>query len=381
MFIKQHCNKLLGYVKPILHRAVKKYATNNKYIGDLSLTNHYLVLLKKLGLTFCALAPAFTLAQAPDPAFLLQLSHSVAKVHVYNEHNQLGVGSSVVVAKNQVATNCHVIANANGIAINKLGNSYAPIGLKADWKHDLCILVFERLPLKPLALKHLNQQNSVETPIIAIGFSGSSPRPTRSYGHIKAFIPLDNSYLLQTSSGFTLGASGGALINYQGELLGLTTFKSPGRHGHYFSLSVDWISALLNDDVLSQTTEAEPPFWDTPVQQRPLFMQAVTHFQTKDWPALKAVAAEWHDHAPNIAEAWYYLGAAYAGLTNEEAAIYAFEQALKIAPNHSRSLFALGKLVYTHGDTMRFKKIGKQLERLNPSLAERYYHQQTQPKT
>lgn len=340
---------------------------------------HYCVHFKKPLLAFCMISSIHALAQAPDPAFLLQLSHSVAKVHVYNQNNQLGVGSSVVVAKNQVATNCHVIANANGIAINKLGNSYAPIGLKADWEHDLCILVFERLPLKPLALKHLNQQDSYETPIIAIGFSGSSPRPTRSYGHIKAYIPLDNSYLLQTSSGFSLGASGGALINYQGELLGLTTFKSPGRHGHYFSLSVDWIHTLLNSEIRSQTTEAIAPFWDTPLLQRPLFMQAISNFQTKDWPALKSVATQWHNQIPNTPEPWYYLGAAYAGLHNKEKAIKAFEQALSIAPNHSRSLFALGKLIYSRGDQIRFKQIGKQLESLNQSLAEQYYQQSDQP--
>lgn len=335
--------------------------------------NHYFIQLGKRVLAFCVILPMHTLAQPPDPAFLLKLSHSVAKVHVYNKDNQLGVGSSVVVAKNQVATNCHVIANANGIAINKLGNSYAPIGLKADWEHDLCILVFERLPLTPLTLKHLDQQDSYETPIIAIGFSGSSPRPTRSYGHIKAYIPLDNSYLLQTSSGFTLGASGGALINYQGELLGLTTFKSPGKHGYYFSLSADWIRALLNSDIRSQTTEAIAPFWDTPVLQRPLFMQAVSNFQTKDWPALKNVATQWHDQVPDTPEPWYYLGSAHLGLHNDKKAIKAFEQALSIAPNHSRSLFALGKLVYAQGDQVRFKQIGKQLESLNPILAERYY--------
>ncbi len=349
-------------------------------IGDLSLTNHCIALLKKLTIAFCILTPALSLAQTPDPAFLLQLSHSVALVHVYNKSNQLGSGSGVVVAKNQVATNCHVIANANGIAINKFGNSYAPIGLKADWRHDLCILVFERLPLKPFALKHLNQQDSLETPIIAIGYA-NSPRPRRSYGHIKAFIPLDNSYLLQTSSGFTLGASGGALINYQGELLGLTTFKSPGKHEHYFCLSVDWVRELLSSETLSQTNSATPPFWDTPVQQRPLFMQAVTHFIAENWTALKTVATRWHDQAPDIAEAWYYLGAAYAGLNSEQEAIKAFEQALNIAPNHSRSLFALGKLVYAHGDEIRFKKIGKQLESLNSSLADSYYRQLTPPKT
>lgn len=314
-------------------------------------------------------------AQAPNPAFLLQLSHSIAKVHIYNQTNQLGVGSSVVVAKNQVATNCHVVANARGIAINKLGNSYAPISMKADWEHDLCILIFERLPLKPLALGHLDTLNDYELPIISVGFSGSSPRPTRSYGHIKAMIPYDNSHVIESSSGFSLGASGGALINYKGELLGITTFKSPGKHGHYFSLPVHWIEQLLHSDKLVEPTDARTPFWDAPTNKRPTFMQAVSHMESQNWLSLKKTAINWTKSMPNNPEAWFYLGTAEQGLNHLNAATAAFKAALNIAPKHTRSLYSLGVIAYINRQNEDAKRIGGQLESINPTLAEQYFQQ------
>ncbi len=42
-----------------------------------------------------------------------------------------------------------------------------------------------------------------------------------------------------------LGASGGGIFNYQGELLGITTFKTPGRSAFYYSMPVEIIEEML----------------------------------------------------------------------------------------------------------------------------------------
>lgn len=311
----------------------------------------------------------FSNANPPDLAFLLRISHSVAKVHAFNADNQLGVGSSVVIAKNQVATNCHVIANARGIAINKLGKSYAPIAIKADWQHDLCILEFKHLPLDPLKLGTIDPQD-YEKPIIAIGFSGSSPRPTRSFGYIKAFIPFDHQHLLQTSSGFSMGASGGALVNYEGELLGITTFKSPGKHGQYYSLPVDWIKALQMTTVSAKPSDASTPFWDVPPAQRPFFMQTVTPNNNKDWTALRSIAKMWAKQEPDNPEAWFYLAEALKGLQQLSPAKLAYEKALSYAPKHSRSLMGLSEIAIAQKNEMNNKQYMKVLQEINPALAE-----------
>ncbi len=314
------------------------------------------------------------LAQLPKPEFLLQLSHSVPKVHVENAQGQLGVGSSVVVAKNHVATNCHVVANARGVAINKIGKSFAPIAMKADWHHDLCILIFDDLPLKPFPLANINDLD-YEDPIIAIGFSGNSAKPTESFGAIKALIPFDDSVLIRTSSGFRMGASGGALLDYDGKLLGITTFKSPGRNGFYYSLPVTWIKSLLASPTLVKTTDAKKPFWDAIESSRPYFMQAVIPFQNKNWVVLNKVAQSWVIEEPKNPEAWFYLGQAKKGMNEIQESKKHLQHVIMLAPNHTSAIHALGKIAILESDLEEAERLGLRLKKINADYAEYYFEE------
>jgi tetratricopeptide (TPR) repeat protein len=313
----------------------------------------------------------FSYAQAPKPEFVLALSNSVAKVNIEDKNGQLGVGSGVVVAVNHVATNCHVIANARGIAVNKLGNSYAPIALKADWHHDLCILKFDDLPLKPFEFGE-SAKLQYEQHILALGFSGNSPRPVESFGTVKALIPLDDGLLIRTTAGFRMGASGGALLDYQGKLVGFTTFKSPGRQGNYYSLPVEWVSKLLDQPDISLTTQTEHPFWDVAEKDRPFFMQAVQPTQTQAWSTLEIISKAWVNVEKDNPEAWLSLGMAQEGLLDLEKAKNSFNKVLALAPKHSSAFYQLGVIAMAQNDVLEANKIGKNLEAIDPDFAEDY---------
>ena len=84
-----------------------------------------------------------------------QLKASVVKVHVATKSGGHGVGTGVVVGKDLVATNCHVLANSRGVKIAKFGDSFIPEAMKADWKHDICIMRFKYLDLTPVVLEIL----------------------------------------------------------------------------------------------------------------------------------------------------------------------------------------------------------------------------------
>ena len=73
---------------------------------------------------------------------LLELNNSIVLVNVDFPDGSSGSGTGVVVSKEYVATDCHVIANTLGANISKYDNAYKPIAFKADWKHDLCLLKF-----------------------------------------------------------------------------------------------------------------------------------------------------------------------------------------------------------------------------------------------
>ena len=137
----------------------------------------------------------------PSDEATFAVSPSVVKVHVIDAKGNHGVGSGIVVADNQVATNCHVVANAQGVQIGKLGEAFSPVSMKADWRHDLCILQFKFLDVKPITLgdtKKLTYKQSV----FSKSFGGNAVKPIISFGQIKALYSLDNENIIQSSAGF-----------------------------------------------------------------------------------------------------------------------------------------------------------------------------------
>ena len=174
------------------------------------------------------------------------LNPSIVKVHTANKQGNHGVGSGVVVAKDHVVTNCHVIADAKGIHVTKYGVSYPPYALLADWKHDLCILKFEYLKLKPVNLGG-NDKLQYETEVFGKNYGGNTVKPHTSVGAVKGIFDLNGYKIIQSSAWFSMGASGGGLFNDKGELIGITTFKTPGL-GSFYSVPVEVIKKLLADN-------------------------------------------------------------------------------------------------------------------------------------
>ncbi|MFM8491721.1 MAG: serine protease, partial [Candidatus Methylopumilus sp.] len=71
-------------------------------------------------LTFLFILFSQIVFATPSDEATFAVSPSVVKVHVIDSKGNHGVGSGIVVADNQVATNCHVVANARGVQIGKL---------------------------------------------------------------------------------------------------------------------------------------------------------------------------------------------------------------------------------------------------------------------
>ncbi len=285
----------------------------------------------------------YSLAE-PHPDLAYRLKASVAKVHVSTKTGGHGVGTGVVVGKDLVATNCHVLANATGVTITKFGDSFAPVGLKADWKHDLCILRFEFLDLAPVELgdsEHLKYEQAM----FSIGFPGGPPKPQTTYGKIKALYPLDDSQIVRTDASFVMGASGSPVFDNDGKLIAISTFKSPGRGAYFYNVPVKWVKALIDAPASTEITSmqtTDSPFWDALEENRPYFMRVVLPYQNAKWDELNTVAQAWVKADPNSAEAQYYYGVAQDKLGQPMLAKQALAKALALHPQHPASLFALG---------------------------------------
>lgn len=269
-----------------------------------------------------------------------KLKASVVKVHVGTKKGGHGVGTGVAISPDLIATNCHILANSAGVSITRYGNSLTPVALKADWKHDLCILRFQYAEFTPVELGD-SEHLQYEQDIFSIGFPGGPPKPQYTEGKIKALYPLDDSHIIRTDASFVMGASGSPVFGSDGKLLAISTFKSPGKHAYYYNIPVKWIKALLNEpDITSMETDILP-FWDASEEQRPFFMRVVQPFKNEKWDELQQIAQLWLEKEPNSAEAFYYAGVAEEKMNHLKVAKQYFEQALVLHPRHPATITAL----------------------------------------
>ena len=293
---------------------------------------------------------------APNNELAYQLKASVVKVHTATKSGGHGVGTGVVVGKDLIATNCHILANTNGVKITKFGDSFVPDAIKADWKHDLCILRFQFLELKPVELGD-SEHLQYEQEMFSIGFPGGPPKPQTTYGKIKALYPLDDSVIVRTDASFVMGASGSPVFDNDGKLIAISTFKSPGHNAYYYNVPVKWVKALLaGPDVTSLSTDIAP-FWDAIEESRPYFMRVVLPYQNEKWDELSQIANAWVSKEPQSAEAHYYLGVANDKLGNTQAAKAEFATALKLHPQHAATLFALGLMANKEGNQAELERL------------------------
>lgn len=312
---------------------------------------------------FCQSAMAL-----PPDGMVYRLKSSVVKIRVVLPNGHYGVGSGVVVAKDQVVTNCHVIANAQAINVIKFGESYRAESIKADWQHDLCIVRFDGLNTEVATLGS-SKQLQYEQPVFTISFPNNSPKPLATYGFVKAMYPMDSSVVIRTTNDFRLGASGGPMFNDDGELVGIITLKSPGRNAFYYNMPVEWVKSLLSQPELAIPAKGDLPFWDAPEEKRPFFMRVIQPYQTEDWPSLKKIATEWMLQEPQANEALFYLGIAEYNLKEIKPAQSHLQQVYAHNPRHTNALLYLGLIAAENGNKDEAIKTASMLDTLDKEAA------------
>jgi len=305
----------------------------------------------------------------PSPELVYNLKGTIVKIHTVTSTGGQGSGSGFVAAENLVATNCHVLSNAIGVNIAARGETYTPVGIRADWQHDVCILRFEYLTLKPATFSD-NENLTYETSTFSVGFPGGAAKPLTTIGKIKALYAMDDSYVIRTSASFQMGASGSPLFDDQGRIIGMNTFKSPGTNGYFYNVPAKWIKAAMLLPETDKITKTASPFWDAPLEKRPYWMQVVLPMQAAKWQDLLAVATDWKKQAPNDPEASYYLALAQQNLGDVQNAKANFQKVLAANPHHTSSILALARIARDQDNQSELKDLSKMLSALDNEALE-----------
>jgi tetratricopeptide (TPR) repeat protein len=299
-----------------------------------------LVLLCYTLLSIYLLGDAFAM---PQDSLLRELNAQVLRVEVKHNNGSNGLGSGVVIAKDQVITNCHVVADAKNIKVLAHGEALSASAIKPDWYHDLCILTVENLdaPIANMgASKHLNY----DTPILTVGYPDKTSQPINTFGKVKGLFPMDDSFIIRASSTFKLGASGGGMFDEAGQLVGIITLKSRGGEIHYYYMPVEWVQALMNKPAQALGTHNEKPFWAMANEKRPFFMQVVQPYVSHDWDVLMHISDAWVKQEPNTAESWFYLAIAEFETKHYDEAEAHFKKALTLHHHDEETIAYLNKI-------------------------------------
>lgn len=313
-----------------------------------------------------ALSSAVALAKNTNE-IVAQVSAHVAKVYVSfpKEH---GLGSGVVVAKNKVITNCHVVAKGLSAKVMINQKAYAVQGLTPDWHHDLCLLTVDEIDA-PIAPIGSSESLNYEQPVYAIGYAGDSPKANANYGIVKALLPMDDSVVVQASNPFRLGDSGGGVFNEAGELVAVIAVKSPGRKPNYYNMSVEWLKPLLSQPVLPFRSNSRVAFWGQKPSSWPYFMKIVHPLKTQNWKKLNEIATAWAQAEPTTLEANYYRAVAEFNLNETQLAKARFEAVLAQNSQHSDAMYYLGVIAHQSGDTIEANHMLADLESLDQTAA------------
>lgn len=165
--------------------------------------------------------------------------------------SQAGImsGSGVIIKTGgEILTNAHVVKNMNTIlVVMNDGKGYEAQLKYIDDDTDLAVVKIKKIGLPVVKLAN-SEDIVVGKQVIAIGTPITfSLRNSATVGHISGLNRSvgDPYRLIQTDTAITHGNSGGALINMNGELVGITSSGYSGTNTN-FAVPVDTVKYVLN---------------------------------------------------------------------------------------------------------------------------------------
>ena len=174
---------------------------------------------------------------------------------LYRQRIERTLGSGVIVdAQGHIVTNYHVIANAQAIRVQLAdGRIATPRVVGVDPDTDLAVL---QINLPHLPVISFGQSSEVRVGDVALAIGnplGLSQTVTNGIvsatGREELGISAFDDFI-QTDAPINFGNSGGALINSNGQLIGINTAivaKNLGVEGIGFAIPVDMVRGVLHD--------------------------------------------------------------------------------------------------------------------------------------
>ena len=290
------------------------------------------------------IAPAALLAALSIPALALEnielfqaARPSLVQLAGVGVGGRLYLGSGVALSDGTIVTNCHVTQRAGKVQF--LGGAYGQQATRQvpDVSHDLCVLRFESIGLRPAAIGSSRNLKVGDT-VFAVGFNAGASLSFQR-GQVAELFEHDGAMVIRTTAAFTNGASGGGLFDQDGKLVGILTFYRVAPGGiSYFAVPVEWLEGLQRTPGQDIEPLAGVPFWADSVERQPSFLQAGALEADGRWAELAVFAKQWTDANPADGQAWMSLGKANLYLGDRATAEAAFKRAVDLGITYPANL-------------------------------------------
>jgi len=326
-----------------------------------------LALLAGVACAFCSSGTAAEL----DRVRFIALARSVLKVEAIKAGGGYALGTAVAVAPGRFVTNCHVTHDAQIVMLVRGGARWRAESQRADLLLDLCMLEASALVDVPSVPLSSARSLRVGDAVAAAGYTGGAGLQMHA-GTVTALHAFKGSQVIQTTTAFTSGASGGALFDADGRLVGILTFRLRGADGYYFAAPTDWIADVVADtsaDIAIGPLDGSPPFWAQPLDSLPFFMQAASLSVDERWSDLLRLADRWIAADGGEAESWFMRGTSLAKLDRPTPAVEAFRHAVALDPRYLQAWLQLGKTYLRIGAVDDARRVAEQIDRLQPGAA------------
>jgi len=171
-----------------------------------------------------------------------------AIVHITMKNEQgeaYGNGSGIILGKNLIATNFHVIDNVHGLSIILSNGTELPVQgyVAIDRKNDLAILSVAGLPA--VGLSPAPQDAEVGEKIYTVG-SPQGLSQTFAEGIVSnAKRVFGDVELMQIDASISAGSSGGAVVNAKAEIVGIVVSSIDAGQNLNFSVPVRFLKELF----------------------------------------------------------------------------------------------------------------------------------------
>lgn len=232
-------------------------------------------------------SPVSSIAEKVSPSIVGIRVTAKVRDFFFGEREGTGEGSGIIIKKDgYILTNWHVIQNALDPRTNKLSNSakievflpkqkdkpYEAIVVGTDWRTDLAVIKIDAANL-PAAEIGDSSKLKVGELAVAIGNPGGLEyMGSVTVGVISGLNRTIQSEggkeykLIQTDAAINPGNSGGALVNSQGQVIGVNSIKvvATGFEGLGFAIPINDAMKIANSLIEYKYVKGRPFFGIVP---------------------------------------------------------------------------------------------------------------------